>query len=124
MISGGYDVTFDCVGSAKSIEESLKWTAARGQVVLLATGHGRGADLTPLWFGELTVLGSYGRSVEKFAGESIHTYALVQRFMQQDLSALQGLLTHTFAVAEYRQALRTVGDKAGQGSVKVAFSFP
>ncbi len=122
MISGGYDVVFDCVGSAGSVQDSLKWTAARGQVVLLASGHARGADLTPLWFSELTVIGSYGRSVENFGG-AVHTYNLTHRFMQQDLACLQGLLTHTFGLGQYRQAMLAASDKGGQGSIKVAFSF-
>ncbi|HUT58483.1 MAG TPA: alcohol dehydrogenase catalytic domain-containing protein, partial [Phycisphaerae bacterium] len=77
MLSGGHDVVFECVGSSQSVAESLKFAAARGQVVMVGTAHGRGADLTPVWFRELHVLGAYGRQVEQFAGRRIGTYQLV-----------------------------------------------
>ncbi|RPI61921.1 MAG: hypothetical protein EHM48_04905, partial [Planctomycetaceae bacterium] len=71
MMTGGYDVIFDCVGSRQSTQECIKWTRARGQVVMVGTGDGGGADMTPIWFRELTVLGAYGRQVENFRGERI-----------------------------------------------------
>jgi hypothetical protein len=33
------------------------------------------------------------------------------------------LLTHTFALGEYRRALETASNKAGGESIKVAFRF-
>ena len=73
MLCGGYDVTFECVGSVVTITESLRWARSRGQVVMVGTGHGRGADLTPVWFRELTVLGAYGLQLESFQGRRIGT---------------------------------------------------
>lgn len=54
-LSDGYDVIFDCVGSSQSFNESLKWTAGGGQVMLVGTGQAGTTDLTGLWFKELTV---------------------------------------------------------------------
>lgn len=121
-VSGGYDVLFECVGTKDTLQEALKWTGGRGQVVLVATGHARGADLTPIWFSELNVLGAYGRSEESFGGRRIHTYRLTHEFMRKDPGLLAGLLSHTFALDQYREALSTASDKS-QGSIKVAFRF-
>jgi len=123
MLSGGYDLVFDCVGSRRSIEESFKWTRSRGQVVMVATGSGRGVDLTPVWFTELTVLGAYGRQRETHAGRRIGTYQLVIELMASGKLSVQPMLTHTFGLGEYRRAFETGMNKARHQAIKVAFDF-
>ena len=123
MLSGGYDAVFECVGGERTIEEALKWTAARGQVILVGTGHGRGTDMTALWFRELTVIGAYGRSVEDFAGRRVQTYQLVHELMLAGGPDVSNLLTHTFPLADYKEALSVAMHKARHESVKVAFRF-
>ncbi len=123
MLSGGYDAVFECVGSEQSIEEALKWTAARGKVILVGTGHGRGTDMTALWFRELTVIGAYGRSVEDFAGRGVQTYQLVHELMLAGGPDLSVLLTHTFDLSDYKSALSVAMHKARNESIKVAFRF-
>ena len=119
MLSGGYDVVFECVGGNRTITESLKWTRAGGQTVMVGTGHGRGADMTAIWFGELTVIGAYGRSIESFRGRDVHTYELVHELMA-DADGLERLLTHTFDLADYKAAFAAAMDKAASCSIKVA----
>jgi threonine dehydrogenase-like Zn-dependent dehydrogenase len=123
MLSGGYDVVFDCVGSNRAITESLKWTRSRGQVVLLATGHGRGVDMTPIWFTELTVIGAYGRQIETWQGRQIGTYELVHELMAAGKLDVRALLTHTFALDEYKRAFAVGMDKPRHQAVKVALDF-
>ena len=123
MLSGGYDVVFECVGAEETIEEALIWTAARGQVILVGTGHGRGTDMTPIWFRELTVIGAYGRSVERYRGREIQTYQLVHELMLQSTCDVSTLLTGTFPLHEYKLALKTALDKGKNKSIKVAFKF-
>ncbi len=123
MLSGGYDVVIDCVGSKRSITESLKWTASRGQMVMLATGSGRGVDMTPIWFTELTVLGSYGRQLESWQGRRIGTYKLVHELMSAGKLDVSAMLTHKFALGDYRRALVTGMHKSAHKAVKVAFDM-
>jgi threonine dehydrogenase-like Zn-dependent dehydrogenase len=123
MLSGGYDAVIDCVGSRRSITESLKWTASRGQMVMLATGHGRGADLTPIWFTELTVLGTYGRQIENWRGRRIGTYQLVHELMAAGKLNVSAMLTHKFPLSQYRRAMETGANKSAHKAVKVAFDM-
>lgn len=122
-ISGGYDIVFECVGSRGSISESLRWARPRGQVVLVGTGHGRGVDMTPMWFQELQVIGAYGRQVERHGGRRVDTYALVHEMIASGAIATDGLLTHTFRLDEYRRAYGVAMNKAPHEAVKVAFDF-
>jgi len=123
MLSGGYDIVFDCVGSRQSINESLKWTQSGGQVLLVATARGGAVDLTPIWFTELRVTGAYGRQVEKLDGRTATTYELVHEMMSDGRLDVGDMLTHTFALDEYRTAFSTAAAKAGHQAVKVAFDF-
>ena len=123
MLSGGYDAVFECVGQRRTIEESLKWARSGGQVILLSTGHGRGADMTNVWFGELTVRGVSGRAEETFKGRRIHSYRLTHELMRSGAARVDDLLTHTFGLTEYKAALAAAIDKRAHRSVKVAFRY-
>lgn len=123
MLSGGYDVVFDCVGSPRSITESLKWTRARGQVAIVGTGHGGNVDLTPIWFRELKVLGVCGRQIEAAGNRRVGTYQLVHEWMASGKLDVAELLTHTFPLADYRTALEVAMNKSAHKAVKVAFEF-
>ena len=123
MLSGGYDVVFDCVGSAGSITESLKWTRARGQVVLIGTGHGGRIDLTPLWFRELSMIGIYGRQDEHVAGRRVGTYSLVHEWMSAGKLDVGAMLTHTFPLADWKTAFAVAMNKSPHGAMKVVLDL-
>jgi L-iditol 2-dehydrogenase len=123
MISGGYDLIFDCIGSARSVNECLKWTRSRGQVVMVGTLQKGAIDLTPLWFRELTVLGAYGRCKEDYQGRRVSTSALVVELIGQGQLRADDLLTHTFGLDQYRDALKMALHKSRHGAIKIAFDF-
>ena len=122
-LSGGYDVVFDCVGSRHSINESLKWTRSRGQVAIIATGHGGRLDITPLWFTELTVIGAYGRELESYNGRRVSTYELTHEMMVSGKLKVGQLLTHTFRIEQYKRAFEVGLNKAKYEAIKVAFDL-
>ena len=122
-LSGGYDIVFDCVGSASAVSESLKWTRADGQVLFVGTGHGGAIDLTPVWFTELRIKGVYGRAIEQFGGKAATTYEMVHDFMLGGKMDVEKMLTHKFPLDEYRRAFATASGKSEHDAVKVAFDF-
>lgn len=69
------------------------------------------------------MLGASGRQFEQWAGRRVHTYQLVHELVQQGKLPGEDLLTHTFALADYRRALAVATDKGGTGCVKVAFDL-
>jgi len=123
MISGGYDVVFDCIGTSVSFMECLKFARARGQVVMLGTLQEQILDISPLWFRELCILGSWGRSVENFDGQRLTTYELVLKFLKERKISTAGLVTNFFRIEDYRAALLASADKFSSGSIKTAFDF-
>jgi threonine dehydrogenase-like Zn-dependent dehydrogenase len=123
MLMGGYDAVYCCVSSPAAITLTLKLTRARGQVILLGTSAAHEIDTTPIWFRELTLSGAYGRQIEHWGGEAIGTYQLVHRWILDGTIPTEGLLTHTFPLADYRHAFAAATRKGRSACVRAAFSF-
>ncbi len=121
---GGFDVVYDCVGTAASLSDSFKLTRARGTTVLLGTSSiGLALDTTAVWSKELTVLGGYGRQIENYDGARMHTYELLWTLIQKGKINPAGMLTHTFRIGEYRNALAKMTARRKHAVVKAAFTF-
>ncbi len=123
-IVGGADVVYDCVGTGRSLTDAMKLCRARGTVVAVGTSQISLLDTTPMWFNELSVIGAYGRQIECFRGNSMHTYDVVIQLWKEGRLKLDGLLSHKFRIEHYKQALSLlVGPKRG-AVTKAAFEFP
>jgi threonine dehydrogenase-like Zn-dependent dehydrogenase len=79
--------------------------------------------LTGVWFRELDVLGAFGQQLEQWAGRQLTTYQLVLELMSSGKMKCDGMLTHTFPLADYRRALSAVTAKKSTGVIKAAFKF-
>ena len=58
FLLGGADVVLECTGSKSALDLALRTTKAGGRIVVSGI-PGPGADLTPLWFRELDLVGAY-----------------------------------------------------------------
>jgi threonine dehydrogenase-like Zn-dependent dehydrogenase len=115
---GGVDVAMDCVGSASSLELTLRTTRAGGRVVL-AGMPATGADLSPVWFRELEVIGAYATGTELTADGPRSTFGLAL-----DLAAeapLDGMVGAEYPLGRWREALDHAFSSGRLGTVKVAF---
>lgn len=118
---GGFDLVYDCVGSGESVTDALKYARNGGCVVEVGTTQIALADLTPLWFGEIDMIGSNGRAIETYRGRKMHTYEIVFELIRQGRLDLTGLLTHRFRIEQYREAMACLTRRSQSGAVKVAF---
>ena len=118
---GGFRAVFDCVGSRSSVDQALRYGAARGLLVILGcAGEMRKLDLTLLWARELRIEGYVGYGTETWQGRTRHTFDLTLERMAADPRALADLVTHVFPLAQYRDALRAAYDHRRSKAVKVA----
>lgn len=121
MLLGGFDVIFDVVGVAQTLNDALRWTRAGGTVVLVGADlHRMTLDLTPVWYQEVDLLGAVGHDIVSWEGESLSTFELAMRWMASGRLQVQELLTHRFPLAAYRQAFLVARDKRTYRSIKVA----
>lgn len=124
LIVGGADVVFDCVGSASSFEQAIRFAGSGGIVSLIGlAGKLDGIDWTPVWLNELTIRGAFAYGIEEWQGEEISTMALAMRLMAEKKVDLGRLVTHRFKLDDYREALTTVTSKGNSGVIKAVFDF-
>lgn len=110
MLLGGVDVAVDCVGSTSSLDLSMRSTRAGGRVVLSGM-PAIGADLSPAWFRELAVVGSYASSGDAFD--------VAMRLAAT--APLAGLVSGRYPLARWREALDHAHSVGHLGGVKVCF---
>ena len=124
MLLGGFDLVFDVVGTESTLNNALRWTRAAGAVVLVGVNlHRMHLDVTPVWYQEVDLLGAVGHDVVRWDGETLSTFELAMRWMQEGKLDCEGLLTHRFPLREYRKAFAVALDKQKHQSVKVAFDL-
>jgi threonine dehydrogenase-like Zn-dependent dehydrogenase len=123
VFQGGADCTFDCVGSAASIDDALRYTRARGSMVLVGMpAIPRGVDWTAIWYKELQVRGAYTQAMEEVAGERLGTFELAIRLMGEHAVRLSPLVNVRYPLSDYRQAFDHALHAGRRGGVKTVFA--
>ncbi|MEI8411133.1 MULTISPECIES: zinc-dependent alcohol dehydrogenase [unclassified Kribbella] len=116
FLLGGVDVAVDAVGSKDSIDTVLRVTKAGGRVVLSGM-PASGADLSPVWFRELELTGTYASAREEPNDQPAFETAL-------ELAAkapLDGIVGATYPLYRWREAIDHAHSAGRLGTVKVAF---
>jgi threonine dehydrogenase-like Zn-dependent dehydrogenase len=123
MLLGGFDVVYDCVSSADTITDGLRWVRAGGTVVLVGIHlEFLKVDLNPIWYQEVQLIGSHTFGPEASDASHHHTFDLVIRHFLQGKLTGEGLITHRFRFEDYRRAIATSVDKK-TGAIKVTFDL-
>jgi threonine dehydrogenase-like Zn-dependent dehydrogenase len=80
-------------------------------------------EWTPWYFKELRLVGSNAFGVEQVEGVRRHAIEHYFELVASRRVDLDGMLTHTFALDDWRQAFTTLIDQETTGAIKVAFDF-
>jgi L-iditol 2-dehydrogenase len=121
FVEGGPSLVYDTVGSAATIGDALALTREGGKVVLIGGAAKVEADLTRLWYRQLTIAGIFVYGRAPFRGVERDIYDSSLELLRTDGVAQLGMVTHVFPLEEYRAALAAALDKGGHRSIKVAF---
>lgn len=121
FLLGGVDVSIECTGSSGALDLALRTTKAGGRVVVSGI-PGRGADLTPLWFRELELVGAYTSGVEDLGdGITRPTFEMAIE-LASNLSMLDQLVGAIYPLDRWREALDHAMAAGKLGTFKVAFA--
>jgi 2-desacetyl-2-hydroxyethyl bacteriochlorophyllide A dehydrogenase len=124
MLLGGFDVVYDCVGIPSTLKDALRLARARGTVVLVGVFlEPMKIDLTPVWFWEVDLIGVLAHGAEEWQGEHVSTFELIARLMRTGKMNTDGLITHSFTLPEYRQAVAAAVQQPRTHSIKVVFDY-
>jgi threonine dehydrogenase-like Zn-dependent dehydrogenase len=123
VLSGGFDHVYDCVGSRRSLEASLRVAAPRGRVVLVGgPALVSGLDWTLAWTRELRIVGTYVYGREPSLPGAPHTMDHVLSLLERRPGLPLGeLVTHRFPLARWRRAMSAALGRGRSGAIKVVF---
>jgi threonine dehydrogenase-like Zn-dependent dehydrogenase len=120
---GGIDVVYDTVGTGETAAIGARLLKARGTMVKSGVHAPERWEWSPLYFKELNWVGSNAFGVEEVDGVRMHGIAHYLRLAESGRIDLTGLLTHTFRLAEWRDAFTALATQESSGAIKVAFDF-
>jgi threonine dehydrogenase-like Zn-dependent dehydrogenase len=118
LLLGGADVTFECTGTARGLNESARFTRAGGRVVAVGMPGEERVDWAPIWQRELTVMGAYAYGTE--AGGR-RTFELAMEAAPE--LHLEQLTGPCFGLSDYRRAIAYAVEAGRLSAVKVAFDL-
>ncbi len=124
MLLGGFDTVFDCVGTSRTLTGALRWTRAGGTVVTVGIQYKiYRIDLSPLYYQEIKLLGTWGYAQEEWDGDRLDAFELAARLVESGQVGLDGLVTHRFPLDRWREAVAVAADKKTHRSIKVALTL-
>lgn len=113
QLTCGAEHVFDCVGSADSIQQALQLVAPGGTIHLVGMPGHVGVDLTGLWHREVSIRGVYAYTHDEFE----RAFDVVRD------AGLGRLVSATYPLDRYTEAIQHAAEAGRRGAVKVAFDL-
>jgi 2-desacetyl-2-hydroxyethyl bacteriochlorophyllide A dehydrogenase len=127
MLLGGYDAIYDTIGTQRTLHDSLRWTRAGGTVVIIGVNlHFVRIDLSPIWYQEVNLIGSIAHGMESWpigSYEHRSTFSIATELIQTGQIYPEKLITHRFALSNFKDALSTTTGKSQSRAIKVVFDY-
>jgi threonine dehydrogenase-like Zn-dependent dehydrogenase len=120
FLLGGVDVAIESTGSRSALDLALRTTRAGGRVVVSGI-PGPGADLTPLWFRELELVGAYTSGTERVGDDERSTFDMAIE-LASGLPMLADMVGATYPLDRWREAIDHALGAGRLGTFKVAFA--
>jgi threonine dehydrogenase-like Zn-dependent dehydrogenase len=119
---GGIDVVYDTISKRETLEVSVRLLKAHGTLVKAGVHGTTNWEYTPLYFKELSWVGSNAFGIEEVGGVRKHGLQHYLDLAQSGRVSLDGMLTHTFPLDDsWRDAFTVLATQDGSGAIKVAF---
>ena len=120
FLLGGVDVSIESTGSKSALDLALRTTKAGGRVVLSGI-PGPGADLTPVWFRELELVGAYTSGTERIGDVDRPTMEMAIE-LASGLPMLADMVGARYPLERWREAIDHALAAGRLGTFKVAFA--
>jgi L-iditol 2-dehydrogenase len=109
---------YDCIGSKESLRDSFNYVNSHGTIVLAGnSGILPRFDTTWIWAKEVSLVGTYYYAPEP-ARSGRHTLDLTLDLVDERVDPL---ITHSFGLEQYQEAVVANIDRARHQSVKTIF---
>jgi (R,R)-butanediol dehydrogenase/meso-butanediol dehydrogenase/diacetyl reductase len=123
ILMGGFSRTFDTVASTRTLDASLRSLRARGVLSIVGIGKEVMSDPTPLWLKLQTIRGVYCYGYEDVDGQRRHMFERAIDLARRKKVDLDSMVTHTFALEDYREMIEVNLHKGKHRALKTVVSF-
>jgi len=113
QLTDGVDLVVDCVGSEASLTQALQVVRPGGEVLVVGMPGETTLDLTTLWHREAAIRGCYAYTRLDFEA----AVSLVEA------AQLERLLSATYPLSRYTDAIEHAASAGARGAVKIAFDL-
>jgi L-iditol 2-dehydrogenase len=123
VYTGGFDWVYDCVGSSRSVDASLRVAGPHGQVVMVGcAGELSHIDCSFVWAREIQISGSYVYGKESSIDNAPHTFDIAMRLLGDHPDhPLPKMVTHRFPLSQLRDAMTASLSRGSHAAVKIVF---
>jgi threonine dehydrogenase-like Zn-dependent dehydrogenase len=119
---GHIDVVYDSVAKPETFEVAVRVLAERGKLVYTGVAIPGRWEWTPVYFKELTIVGSNAFAMEEFDGVRRHAIEHYLDFVRQGRIDLTDMVTHRFPLEDWWGALGALARPERSGVLKAAFA--
>ncbi len=120
---GGFSKIFDTVASSHTLDTDLRVLRTGGVLSIVGIGKETMKDPTPLWLKLQTVKGVYCFGYNTVAGKREHAFETAIRLAQQKKVRLEPMITHAFALEDYRKMIEVNLHKGKYKAIKTVVAF-
>jgi threonine dehydrogenase-like Zn-dependent dehydrogenase len=112
---------YDTIGKQETFEVGARVLKARGTLVKAGVHGPTYWEDTPLYFKEISLVGSNAFGFEEVDGVRQHGIQHYLDLVADGRVDLTGMLTHTFALDDWRKAFGALATQDRSAAIKVAF---
>jgi threonine dehydrogenase-like Zn-dependent dehydrogenase len=117
-LQDGPAVVYDTIGSVETVETSLRLLETGGTLVISGVEPPKRFEWTPLYFKELHIVGSNAFGLETVRDTTKHAFQHYFDWVAEGLD-LSRVVTHRFALADWREAVLCSANAGKTGAVKI-----
>jgi len=121
----GPDIIYDCVATEATVDDDLRLVRSNGKVVLIGMDFNftKKVDWSLAVWKEIEVTGALFSGRETCEEGEIDAFDLAVDLISRDPAGFSGLVSHTFPVEQYQEAIRCFRSKKKNNAIKVALDF-
>jgi len=119
----GVRVIYNTVGTAESIEVSIRIAGPRSTVVLSGVDTPARFEWSPHYFKEINLVGSNAFGVEEWNGKRQHAMRHYFDMIQEKHVDVTPIITHRFRLEDFKDAFLYTHNQGEHAAVKVLFDF-
>jgi (R,R)-butanediol dehydrogenase/meso-butanediol dehydrogenase/diacetyl reductase len=123
ILMGGFSKIYNTVASTETLDASMRALRTGGVLSVVGIGKDVMTDLTPLWLKLQTIKGVYCYGYTDINGKRRHIFEIAIDYVKKRKIHLELLVTHTFAIEDYRKMIEINLNKKKHRAVKTVVCF-